>query len=380
MKDNGLDIVVLGSLSESLLNFRGSLLAAMVRSGNRVTGAANENVPEVTRRLAKIGVNFVSIPMARAGLNPLRDFVTLVSLTRLFRGVKPDLVLAYTIKPVIYGLIACRVRGIRRRHALITGLGYSFTGKTPRHAVVRWVACGLYRLALKGAAKVIFQNPDDMNVFQKLHLASAEQCLVVNGSGVDLRKFRYSTPRVNPVRFLLIARLLVDKGIREFVDAARSLTRKYPGAEFVIVGPRDPNPAGIEAEEISGWQSEAVVKYLGPLDDVRPVIEEASVYVLPSYREGTPRTVLEAMAMGRPIVTTDAPGCRETVLEGINGFLVPVRDVPALGAAMEKFILHPELVVPMGKKSREIAEEKYDVTKVDASIMDALGISREKIA
>lgn len=369
-----MSIVVVGSLAESLLNFRGPLLADLVRAGNRVIGSASEDVPAITRGLSEIGVTFVPVPMTRSGLNPFRDFVTFSSLLRLLRRIRPDLVFAYTIKPVIYGLLAARVLGITRRYALITGLGYVFTGKTVKHAVVRSGASLLYRIALRGAPKVIFQNPDDMNVFRGLGLVRADQCVVVSGSGVDLTKYRFSAPNVAPIRFLLIARLLVDKGIREYVSAARNLSRKYPKVEFVLVGPRDPNPAAIREAEIDGWRREGVVSYLGPLEDVRPALEQASVYVLPSYREGTPRTVLEAMSMGRPIVTTDAPGCRETVREGVNGFLVPVRDVAALAIAMEKFILGPELVTRMGGKSRELAEEKYDVIKVNAALVKALGI------
>jgi glycosyltransferase involved in cell wall biosynthesis len=198
--------------------------------------------------------------------------------------------------------------------------------------------------------------------------------VVVNGSGVDLDKFVFISPlKVKPV-FLLIARLIGDKGIREFVQAAQLIQRSYPDCRFLLVGGLDSNPDAISQIELDDWIHNGMVEYLGRLDDVRPAIARASVYVLPSYREGTPRSVLEAMAMGRAIITTDAPGCRETVIDGENGFLVPVKSVDALVDAMTRFIEDPDLAVRMGKRSREIAEEKYDVHKVNAVMLKEMGI------
>jgi glycosyltransferase involved in cell wall biosynthesis len=199
---------------------------------------------------------------------------------------------------------------------------------------------------------------------------------MINGSGVDLGAFRPAALPQGDVSFLLIARLLKDKGIREYVEAARQVRAQYPRTSFHLVGRLDQgNPAGISARELHDWQTEGVVEYLGRLDDVRPAITATSVYVLPSYREGTPRTVLEAMAMGRPIVTTDAPGCRETVRHGVNGYLVPVRDADALAQAMARFVEEPGLIAAMGRESRRIAEEKYDVHKVNRVILQAMRLA-----
>ena len=220
------------------------------------------------------------------------------------------------------------------------------------------------------AQTVFFQNPDDQKLFVQMGLLSSNyQSIVVNGSGVDLEHFYLTElPKGSP-HFLLVARLLVDKGLREYVHAARKVRKKYPDTRFTIVGQVDENPNSIRQSELEEWIEERVVDYAGYLIDVRPAIESCSVFVLPSYREGTPRSVLEAMAMGRAIITTDAPGCRETVVNGDNGFLVPVRDVEALAEAMLKFVENPELVALMGQRSRKIAEEKYDVHKVNAVML-----------
>ena len=200
--------------------------------------------------------------------------------------------------------------------------------------------------------------------------------MVVNGSGIDLAEYAVAPVPAAP-RFLLIARLLGDKGVREYAEAARRLRRQHPQARFSLVGWIDDSPDAIAQRELDGWVAEGALEFLGRLADVRPAIAAASVYVLPSYHEGTPRTVLEAMAMGRAIITTDAPGCRETVMEGNNGLLIPVRSVPALVEAMERFIAEPGLAERMGRRSRQVAEAKYDVRKVNAVMLREMGISPE---
>jgi glycosyltransferase involved in cell wall biosynthesis len=257
---------------------------------------------------------------------------------------------------------------------MIEGLGYAFGGVSWQKRPVGLIVRNLYRMALKFSAGVFFLNPDDRDLFLKLGLIPREvKTTLLNGIGVDLDWY---SPCVLPDRpvFLLIARLLVDKGLREYYQAAKQLKSRYPQARFLLAGDLDENPMCIRAKELETWRLDGAIEYLGHLDDVRPAFAAARVYVLPSYREGTPRTVLEAMAMGRPIVTTDAPGCRETVVEGRNGFLVPVRDVEALAVAMERFILEPELAERMGKESLAIAREKYDVHKINAVIMRVMGV------
>jgi glycosyltransferase involved in cell wall biosynthesis len=258
--------------------------------------------------------------------------------------------------------------GIRHLYALVTGLGYSFTR--------RWLSLIvglLYRGALGLCRNVMFQNPDDRAFFIQKGIADAGKCTVVNGSGVDLDHY-YPTPLPSELVFLLIARLLKDKGIREYVQAARLVRRSRPDARFILVGPRDPGPAAVPEAELASWVSQEGIEYRGPTEDVRAAITEAMVFVLPSYREGTPRTVLEAMAMCRPIITTDVPGCRETVIEGVNGFLVPAKDAVRLAGAMLRFASDLSLASRMGRASREIVENKYDVRRVNQQMLLSMGL------
>ena len=236
------------------------------------------------------------------------------------------------------------------------------------------MAVFLYRLAFKYNKHVFFQNPDDLALFhQKGYIHSINQAVLINGSGVDIDEF---SPSDYPpsISFLLIARLLRDKGIYEYAEAARRIREIYPEVKFRLAGWIDQNPYAIEERHLEAWHDNGDIEFIGRLADVRPTLAACSVYVLPSYREGTPRTVLEAMAMGRPIISTDAPGCRETVNQGVNGYLVSVRDVDSLVDAMLSFIERPELIREMGQASRKIAEEKYDVRKVNAIILKTMGV------
>lgn len=372
------DILILASLSTSLRNFRGPLIAELAELGHNVHVAAPDLLQDqaTCKWLQERGIECHDVPLSRAGLRPIADLRTLFVLRRLMKKLRPDLFLGYTIKPVIWGLIAARMTGVSRRVALITGLGYAFTGQARgKRALVQKLARGLYAQALKGATLVFFQNPDDRDSFRQMGLLfEGTPAAIVNGSGVDTDIYAQVPLPEGPIRFLLIARLLGDKGIREYVDAARILRDDWPNAEFHLVGGLDPNPDGIALEEVQRWHDNRDIIWHGALSDVRPVIAAAQVYVLPSYREGTPRSVLEAMSMGRPIVTTDTPGCRETVRPEINGFLVPIKDSRALAEAMCTFIRKPELVPQMGAQSRRIAVEKYDVQKVNASMIGAMGL------
>lgn len=319
------------------------------------------------------GVTVHEIPLRRTGTNPLADLRLMFHMACLMSRIRPDRVLGYTIKPVIYGTLAATFAGVPMRFALITGLGYAFQGDGER-GLLRVLVQRLYSLALRGTQTTFFQNPDDESLFRTLELlpSSVRSC-VVNGSGVDVAAFNVA-PLPTETRFLLIARLLGDKGVREYVEAARKVRTRYPEVVFSLVGWIDENPDAIRKDELDAWITEGVIEYLGRLKDVRSAIADCSVYVLPSYREGTPRTVLEAMAMGRAVITTDAPGCRETVVNGENGILVPVKAVDELADAMLRFMEQPELAFRMGQRSRQIAEEKYDVHQVNAVMLREMGI------
>lgn len=368
-------IVIVSGFGESLIKFRGPLLQQMVEDGHEVIACAPEVDGELTSELALLGVKYRSVPMSRAGINPIKDIWTVFSLLSVFLKLKPDIFLGYTIKPVIYGSLAAFLARVPGRFSMITGLGYAFVATGSKAKLVRLIASLLYKWALSCSHRVFFQNVDDRDLFIELGiLKEKSSSTIINGSGVGLVTFQ-ATPLEGGCRFLLIARLLIDKGIREYAAAARLIKDKYPEVEFDLAGWLDQNPSTIKKEELDTWTSSGVINFLGKLEDVRPAIARSTVYVLPSYREGTPRTVLEAMAMGRAIITTDAPGCRQTVNEGQNGFMVPVKSVEMLAQAMERFILSPKLAAEMGARSRDLAERKYDVSLVNKAILKGMNIS-----
>lgn len=376
--------LIIASHPASILKFRGALIKALHKKGFEIHIAAPEfnNYSEEVEVLKGLGYTLHDIPMQRTGTNPLRDAAAFSSLYLIMRKIRPSHVICYTIKPVIYGILAAWAAKVPNRFALITGLGYAFqqVEETGNRSKLQKLIHGLYKQALSKSTKVFFQNPDDLNLFKKLKLISlATPTVVVNGSGVDVSEYKaipvpVSKDNAPELRFLLIARLLGDKGIREYAQAAKIIKEKYPKTGFDLVGYIDSNPTAITQQELDIWIKEGLFNFWGRLSDVKPAIAKSSIYVLPSYREGTPRTVLEAMAMQRPIITTDAPGCRETVIDSYNGFLIPVKSVDKLVIAMEKFILNPELINTMGKASRKIAEDKFDVHSVNNFMISEMGL------
>jgi glycosyltransferase involved in cell wall biosynthesis len=351
-------------------------MAALQEKGLEMHVAAPELLAghPIRAALESRGVIVHHFPLERTGKNPLADARTLFALHRLMRRVGPDCVMSYTIKPVIYGMLAAWLARVPRRFALITGLGYAFRDKKGRNGL-RTVAQRLYALALSRAHTTFFQNPDDEALFRRsdILLPDKRSC-IVNGSGVDVASFRVAPLPDDRPRFLLIARLLGEKGVREYAEAARRIRARGASARFSLVGWIDTSPDAITQQELDAWVADGSVDFLGRLSDVRPAIAGCNVFVLPSYGEGTPHSVIEAMAMGRPIITTDAPGCRETVVDGENGWLVPVKSVDALEQAMMQLIGDWEQVVRMGRRSRQIAESKYDVRKINAAMLREMGL------
>lgn len=369
-----LHVLVLGVEPQSLINFRKDLIAELREEGHRVTVAAKGYSTVQTTVLEGLGAETSTAIFSRAGMNPFRDLKTLASLIELFRKSRPDIVIAYTAKPVIYGALAARIAGVGRFSAMITGLGYSFVaGPGLRRRIARGVATHLYKSALKRCSSVIFQNPDDRITFDELGLLKgAGKVGIVNGSGVDLQQFQVCPLPQKPV-FLLVARLLGDKGIREYAEASRKLRRMMPHVRTLLVGGFEPSSNAVKQKELDGWVAGGL-EFLGHLSDVRPALAQASVIVLPSYREGTPRSVLEGMAMGRAVITTDVPGCRETVKSGQNGILVPPRDTDALFDAMKALAGNHRTVKKMGRASRKIAEKKYEGKSVARYTMRLAGL------
>lgn len=377
-------ICVVASYGPSLINFRGALIQDLVSRGHRVLALAplGDQSFDIGSRLYSLGVDFCPLPLARGGLNPLADFFVICTLLRALWRFCPDCLLAYTVKPVVYSGIAVHLlRYLQPRRsirfvAMITGLGFAFTAgeAASLRSLLRYSLQFLYRVGLRSAQVVVFQNPDDMAEFRAMRLLpSAARLERVWGSGVDLNLFPPQLLPQQPV-FLMLARLLADKGVREFIEAARRVKQRYPSAVFRLAGMFDPNPAAICTQELETWIADGLIEYLGDLRTVQGALAGCRFYVLPSYREGTPRSVLEAMATGRPILTTDVPGCRETVIHGVNGFLVPPRNPDALADAMLRLIEQPEAKIQrMAEASLVLARDRFDVCKVNAQLLEVIG-------
>jgi glycosyltransferase involved in cell wall biosynthesis len=357
-------VVVLGSEQNTLINFRGPLIKELVKAGHEVFGCAPSLTHETVAALTALGARGFSVPMDRTGMNPLSDLAYVYRLTLALRKLQPDAIIAYTAKPVVYGAIAGRLAGVERVCALVTGLGYAFIdGGGLKRRVANLVARGLYKLAINLADCVIFQNPDDRAAFAAMGLLRrAVPTGVVNGSGVDLDHFS-PAPLPDAPAFLMVSRLLGDKGVREYAAASLRLRATRPDVSCVLVGGLDPSPNAIDSDELACWREQGL-GYEGHLADVREAIARASIVVLPSYREGTPRAVLEGMAMGRAIITTDVPGCRQTVEHGVNGLLVPPKDAQALERAMLELAGDPGRVARMGVQSRIRAEQLFEARAV----------------
>jgi glycosyltransferase involved in cell wall biosynthesis len=402
-------ILLIANSAKSMIDFRWLFLQELLKIGCRVIlFIPYDNIAFV--KLQQLNIELVPIAINRKGINPFTEIGCLWKIYQIIKRYKPDLCMFYTIKPNIYGSIASRLACVKHC-SMITGLGYIFTGDTLKQKILRVIVQDVYKFALKRSSKIFFLNGDDLNYFLTNKIITKEKAFLINGEGVDVNYFAYSIPNAfqvlgrregnrapectpcymrsevssqrpqnlkgegymtNSERPIFLARLLKDKGIYEFIKAARIIKQKYQNVEFDMAGSIDDNPSSIKQAELDAWIKEKIINYLGYLTDVRDAIANSSVFVLPSYREGLPISILEAMAIGRAIISTDAPGCRETVIDEVNGYLVPIKSVEGLVEAMEKFIVYPELAAKMGKESRRIVEDKFDIRKVNANILKIL--------
>ncbi len=369
-------IVIFASYAPSLLLFRAHLIRSFLNNGCQVSILApsitltEDFIAEFKDKFSQ--VNILSIEMSLHGINPLKDFNTMIKIKKIFKEEQPDILLSYTIKPVIYGAIAASWARVPHVFAMITGLGTTFQPRNFKDRLIYRLVRILYRSGLKQSQKVFFQNPDDKKLFENLNLVQPRKTLQINGSGVDLEEFNMNQ-LPQKLSFIFIGRLLVEKGVQEFIQAAQKIHSKYPAVTFRVIGDVfSGHPRSISQDDLNVLKSESYFDFVGHVSDVRHYIQQSTIMVLPSYQEGTPRAVLEAMAMGRPIITTDAPGCRETVIDGVNGFLVPVKNVGALVEKMEYFIQNQGKCAKMGLASRKLAEEKFDVHQVNKVIINTI--------
>ncbi|HUU39523.1 MAG TPA: glycosyltransferase family 4 protein [Desulfatiglandales bacterium] len=356
----------------TLFNFRAGLMRKLIENGNKVVGggAAGDGFEP---KIEALGVKFNALPVDKKGINPRADVKLFWALYRWYKVQQPDIVHHFTIKPVIYGSIAARMAKIPKIVNTVTGLGYVFIDE--KTTWLRRLVVGLYRLSLNCADFTFFQNQDDYDFFLSRGLVKKSGTALLPGSGVDCEHFSpVSGP--NPLEksqptFLMVSRLLKDKGVYEFVEAARLVKEHYPKSRFQLLGRRDVrNPNVVPESDLKSWDNQGLVSWSGEVSDVRPIIAKSDVVVLPSYREGIPRALLEAAAMAKPIITTDAVGCREVVDDGINGLLVPVKDSSSLARAMERMINNPEMRKRMGKAGRKKVEREFDEKIVIQKILE----------
>ncbi len=370
-------VLVLSSLAYSLTNFRGNLLREIRANGHEVVAVAPDMDEAVADELREEGIEFRVIPMQRAGMNPFADLRLLLSYVWLFLRENPQLVLAYTQKPIVYGGLAGRIACVPRFYALMSGLGHVFSPGSKTRPTLKWIIARLYRVAVRRARAIFVFNADDRQDMLKLGIIHPDQHVVqVPGSGVDLAKYARRPIPKDGISFLMIARLLRNKGIPEFLEAARIVASKHSDCRFSILGHLDDqNPEGISQADIDRFESEYPVRFIPGTSDVRPYLADASVFVLPSYyREGLPRTILEAMAVGRPIITTDQPGCRDPIEDGANGIIVLPRDEHSLADAMHGLASDRALIESMAARSRKIAEDVYSDRIVNRQLLDEMDL------
>lgn len=366
-------IAVMSSHTPSLFWFRMEMMSTFISCGCEVYALGNEDESIWAEKFAKKNIIYRKINIQRNGVNPLKDFRALCSIKAILEEIKPDKIFTYQAKTVIYGGIVANILGIKEVYPLIAGIGSLFLKDDLKTRIIRKVMITEYRLGMRKSSIVFFQNKDDEEVFRKSGIIRKQKVVMIPGSGVNVQRFDVQ-PLPDRFAFLCISRLIRDKGVYEYLEASRIVKRLYPNVRFLLVGPFDTNPSAIKKEELQEYIDDGTIEYFGEQKDVKPYIVESNVFVLPSYREGTPKTNLEAMACGRAVITTDAPGCKETVIDGENGFLVPVKDVGALSKKMIYLIENPGLVSVMGNKGRNMAETIFDVKIVNNCICESMGL------
>ena len=319
-------------------------------------------------KLEEAGFRHIPLELSRNGINPLNEKRTINSIKAVYEKEKPDLVHHFTIKCDIYGSLAAKDLGIKAIINSVTGLGFVFLSEKPHIKILRIIVKKLYQKSLPGT-EVIFENPDDRKLFLEMDLVQEENSHIVLGTGIDTEKFIPVPPPNSIPLTILPARMIWDKGIGEFVEAAKMIHESGINARFALIGNNDTgNPTSIPFEQLTQWQKEGNVEWWGWQDDIATAISMSHIICLPSYREGLPKILIEAASCGRPIVTTDVPGCRETVQDGVNGYLVPVKDANKLKDALIKLIENEEIRLSMGKASRELAEKQFSTKIVNEKI------------
>lgn len=367
--------ILISPKNRSAYNFRGDLIKDIQTHGYDlvVTGPNKEGIDKIKA----LGAKFVEIPMNKNGINPFADISYCIKLYKVIKQEKADAIMGYTIKPVIYGSLAGWLAGVKNRTAMITGAGYLFASKSLKAQIIKRISFILYKLGLGSAHTVIFQNIDDLNEFVENKLVKKNKCYVVNGSGVNMNKYKPS-PYPKIPSFFFLGRLVNAKGGMDFVKAAKIVKEKYPNTRFMILGKLEKNlPDAITAEDLMPYVNDKTVELFPETDNVSQYYAMTSVFVLPTaYREGTPRVILEALASARAVITTYTPGCKETVLDGVNGFFVPIHNPQKLAEKMIYFIENPIEIEKMGNASLNLCKNKYEISIINNVMMDVMRIKK----
>lgn len=374
-------IAIIGTISSSFYSFRADLIRSLILNGHQVYAFTSEYTADDLNKIKSLGAIPITYELNRGGLNPLVDIISTYKLIKKIKKIKPDLVFSYFSKPVIFGTIAAKLAKVPKVIGMLEGLGYTFTeqpeGFNKKIQLIKKVQVLLYKIALPQLDKLIFLNPDDPKDLLEQHTIKVNNVEVLGGIGLNLRDYPYKciTNIQYPINFLFIGRLLKEKGIHDFVQAAKKVKEKYPETQFTVLGAIDTHNLGaLQQSELDDLISSNIIHYSGHVNNVKDWIAGSHVFVLPSYREGVPRSTQEAMAIGRAVITTDVPGCRETVENGVNGFLVPKWNPEALAEKMIYFIEHPEQIEKMGYESYKIAQEKFDAEIVNQRLINILGL------
>ena len=380
MKHNK-NVIIIGTVASSILGFRANLIKALLEQQHSVYAFVSEYSQDELNAIAVLGAIPITYKSNRGGMNPLADAKATYALTKKIKEIAPDLVFSYFSKPVIFGTLAAKLAKVPRVIGMLEGLGYAFTeqpeGLSKKAKLVKSIQVLLYKIALPQLDNIIFLNSDDPKDLLEAYHIKVKQLDILGGIGLDLDKYRHQ-PIENtdlPINFLFIGRMLKEKGIHDFVAAAKIVKQSYPNVQFTVLGAIDSsNPGALQQSELDRLVSLNIINYPGQVDDVQKWIADSHVFVLPSYREGVPRSTQEAMAIGRAVITTDVPGCRETVVDGVNGFLVEKWNPQALAEKMIYFIEYPEQIAIMGYESYKIAQDKFDAHKVNKRLINMLGL------
>lgn len=374
-------VIIIGTVASSILGFRANLIKALLEQQHSVYAFVSEYSQDELNAIAELGAIPITYDLNRGGINPLADAKVTYVLSNKIKAINPDLVFSYFSKPVIFGTLAAKLAKVPRVIGMLEGLGYAFTeqpeGPSKKAQLIKSIQVLLYKIALPQLDKIIFLNPDDPKDLLETYHIKVKQVDVLGGIGLDLDEYSYQPIETidSPINFLFIGRMLKEKGIHDFISAAKIVKQSHPDVQFTVLGAIDPfNPGAIQQSELDRLISLNIINYPGQVDNVQKWIAASHVFVLPSYREGVPRSTQEAMAIGRAIITTDVPGCRETVVVGVNGFLVEKWNPKALAEKMIYFIENPEQIKIMGDESYKIAQDKFDADKVNKRLLDILGL------